>query len=294
MTLINTAKLILRHPVNQDCRPQAIKRYVTWQIGSRFLKKPVVWDWINGAKFLVKTGEVGLTGNIYNGLHEFEDMSFVLHALKPEDLFVDVGANAGSYTILACASIGANVIAFEPSSETFKRLESNAKINNLGKKLRLVKSALGSKKGVVKFSKSLDSQNCVLSQDVKESESVNVTTLDVFLNGECPFIIKVDVEGYEMEVLEGAKNTLSNPNLNAVIVEINGNLSNYGFKENDILKKMNSYGFKPYSYSPKDRLLTQLNGRNLKCVNTIFIRDEKTVNTRIKESKGFSIYNKKY
>lgn len=43
----------------------------------------------------------GATGNWYCGLQEYEDMSFVLHALRPGDLFVDVGANIGSYSILA-------------------------------------------------------------------------------------------------------------------------------------------------------------------------------------------------
>jgi len=48
---------------------------------------------VNGSKFLVKTGETGLTGNIYTGLHEFPDMGFLLHFLRAEDLFVDIGAN---------------------------------------------------------------------------------------------------------------------------------------------------------------------------------------------------------
>ena len=45
-------------------------------------------------------GMTGATGNVYCGLHEFEDMALVLHALRPRDLFVDVGANVGSYTVL--------------------------------------------------------------------------------------------------------------------------------------------------------------------------------------------------
>jgi hypothetical protein len=55
-----------------------------------------------------------LTGNLYAGLHEFSEMGFLLHLLRQNDLFVDVGANLGSYTVLASAVCQARNIAFEP------------------------------------------------------------------------------------------------------------------------------------------------------------------------------------
>lgn len=55
----------------------------------------------------------GATGNIYVGLHEFEDMAFLLHVLRRTDLFVDVGANIGSYTILAGGAAGAKLLLNE-------------------------------------------------------------------------------------------------------------------------------------------------------------------------------------
>ena len=55
----------------------------------------------------------GATGNIYAGLHEFVDMAFCLHLLRSGDLFVDVGANIGSYTVLASKVAGANSVTLE-------------------------------------------------------------------------------------------------------------------------------------------------------------------------------------
>lgn len=107
MSLLTIIKFITHHPLNRGHKLRAIIRFVKWQIGSRLVNGSIVYDWVNGAKFLVKTGETGLTGNIYTGLHEFQDMGFLLHFLRPEDLFVDIGANVGSYTILACAAVGA-------------------------------------------------------------------------------------------------------------------------------------------------------------------------------------------
>jgi hypothetical protein len=119
MSLLNTLKFITHHPLNRERKLKSIVRFAKWQVGSRLVPGAVVHDWINGSKFLVKNGETGLTGNIYTGLHEFPDMGFLLHVLRGEDLFVDVGANVGSYTILACSVVGARGFAFEPVPSTY-------------------------------------------------------------------------------------------------------------------------------------------------------------------------------
>ena len=71
----------------------------------------------------------GITGNWYCGLHEFHEMAFVLHFLRKNDTFIDVGANVGSYTILAAVT-GSNVISIEPIPSTFNYLKNNVSINN--------------------------------------------------------------------------------------------------------------------------------------------------------------------
>src|SRR5712672_1629721 len=100
MSLINVVRFVISHPLNREHKFRSIVRLAKWQIGSRLVPGAVVYDWVNGSKFLVRSGDTGLTGNIYAGLHEFPDMGFLLHFLREDDLFVDVGANAGSYTIL--------------------------------------------------------------------------------------------------------------------------------------------------------------------------------------------------
>lgn len=106
MSFRNTIKYITSHPLTRKKKWNALSRFAKWQISSRLAPGAIVFEWVNGAKFLVKAGETGLTGNIYTGLHEFTDMAFVLHYLREDDFFVDVGANAGSYSILAGAAVG--------------------------------------------------------------------------------------------------------------------------------------------------------------------------------------------
>lgn len=62
---------------------------------------PVAVPFVENTRLLVGTGMAGATGNVYAGLHEFQDMAFVLHALRPSSFFLDGGANVGVYTVVA-------------------------------------------------------------------------------------------------------------------------------------------------------------------------------------------------
>lgn len=100
---------IVRHPLSSKHPLRALIRYADWQMRSR-LKGEIVFEWVAGSRLIVRRGMTGATGNIYCGLHEYRDMAFLLHLLRADDLFVDIGANIGSYTILASAVCGARAI----------------------------------------------------------------------------------------------------------------------------------------------------------------------------------------
>jgi len=101
-SLLHTLKFILNHPLNRSHRMRALWRFVRWQVGIRLVHAPVLVPFIENIGMFAQQGMTGATGNIYCGLHEFEDMALVLHSIRPGDLFVDVGANVGSYSLLAC------------------------------------------------------------------------------------------------------------------------------------------------------------------------------------------------
>ncbi len=188
-------------------------------------------------------------------------MGFLLYALRERDLFVDIGANIGSYTILASSVVGSKTVCFEPVPTTYKRLMNNIGINNLESKVISLNTALGNSKGEIHFSSDLNCTNHVIAdgEKVKNKIIVNVSTLDDELI-ECPFLIKIDVEGYEKPALEGAKNILANNKLCCVIMELNGSGNRYGYNESKILDMMFDYGFKAYTYNPLDRGLVELLG----------------------------------
>jgi FkbM family methyltransferase len=121
------------------------------------------------------------------------------NCLHRGDLFVDVGANIGSYTIWA-AELGADVVALEPSYDTFALLCENVALNKFN--AELIQAAAGAEAGTAKFTAGLDSINRF---DDRGSETVRVVTLDGILGSRIAAGVKVDVEGFELQVLRGAQ-----------------------------------------------------------------------------------------
>jgi|SRR3984893_1222425 hypothetical protein len=98
--VIDLARFFASHPLTHTSPIKAWQRWLSWQIKSR-LRDEVIVPWIGGQLLAVRRGMTGATGNVYAGLHEFADMMFLLHFLRERDLFLDIGANVGTYTVLA-------------------------------------------------------------------------------------------------------------------------------------------------------------------------------------------------
>jgi hypothetical protein len=162
MSLISFLQFIVAHPLNRPHKLRALLRMLRWQVGSRLLFGQAVFEWVGGTRFLVKRGETGLTGNVYCGLHEFSEMAYVLHVLHEGDFFVDVGANAGSYTILACGARRAAGCCFEPIPSTYKRLIDNLRLNNLEDRVKAYNIGLSDSEAELEFWVNEDCMNHVL------------------------------------------------------------------------------------------------------------------------------------
>src|SRR6478752_1702566 len=123
-SLANIAHFFATHPLSRKAPLKAWARFVLWQFRSR-MQEEVIVPWVAGQRLAVRRGMAGATGNIYVGLHEFADMMFVLHFLRGGDLFLDIGANVGSYVILASGVCRATTWAFEPDPNTVCNLKRN-------------------------------------------------------------------------------------------------------------------------------------------------------------------------
>jgi len=132
--------------------------------------------------------------------------------------------------------------------------------------------------------------NHVALEGEKNTIEVPVVTLDKVLGeGECPFLLKIDVEGFETEVINGAMATLARPELKAIIMEIKGTGARYGYDEQQLHDRLVSFGFSPYRYDGFVRQLTPLD--NYKGDhNTIYLREPETIRARIAAAPYVNIH----
>ena len=290
MSLFYTLSFILGHPLNRERRGSSLVRWLRWQLGSRLLTGPVLSPFVDDIGLLIKRGMTGATGNLYCGLHEFEDMALVLHALRPDDLLVDIGANVGSYTLLGGAA-GAQVLAVEPIPATFAWLTRNIAVNGLNGRVLALNLGLGCDEGRLRFTRGLDTVNHVLGagESADAMIEVPVSPLDAVLAGRSPTLIKIDVEGYETEVLAGAGQALAAPGLLALIMELNASGARYSFDEEALHRNLLDRGFATYRYRPFERLLEPLHGARSGGGNTLYVRDAARLAERVRTARQFRL-----
>lgn len=283
---------LMTHPLSSGHRIATLTRFLRWQIASRLVPGPVIVSFIDDAVLVLRPGETGATGNYYTGLHEFEHMAFVLHALRPGDLFVDVGANVGSYTVLATVA-GAACIAVEPAPETYERLIDCLNANRVQDRVEAHRVALGRTAGEQLFTAGLNTTNHILSPGTSAPDAhvVPIAALDELLSERCPTVIKIDVEGFESEVLAGATSTLLNPELLAIVIEVGNASERYGSSPEDVIAILTDCGFASYRYEPKARRLERsptaptfrAQGWDAQR-NLLFLRNEEEVIVRISDA----------
>lgn len=276
--ILNNLRFLMTHPLTKNEPLAAMMRVAHWQVQSR-LKTDIVFEWIEGQKLVCNRGMSGATGNIYVGLHELDNMAFLLHFLRGGDLFIDVGANVGCYCILASGVRRARSIAFEPSLPMVDRIDKNIEINGLQNLTTVHRVAVGDRGGSIKFTNDLAATvNHVTDDQYKNATSVPIQTLDSFLGDQSPIMAKIDVEGYEDYVIRGAEATLSKPSLKAVQIET---------VSDDVAKTMTGHGFERLHYNPFDRSLTNIE-RKWAC-NSLFVRDRAFIEKRLSTAKRVKV-----
>jgi FkbM family methyltransferase len=273
-SLTSIAHFFATHPLTRKAPLKAWARFVSWQIRSR-MQEEVIVPWIAGQRLAVRRGMAGATGNIYVGLHEFADMMFVLHFLRGGDLFLDIGANVGSYTVLASGVCRATTWAFEPDPNTVRSLNRNVAINDLDELVTVYELALGSTEGEVPFTIGRDTGNRVTTSiDEKNVRMVSQQRLDALIGGDPQSImmIKMDVEGYGDEVLRGADALLANGRLKIIDIE---------WPTSGIREVLRSHHFTRAYYDPFSRKLQREPVDTFSSSNSLFVRDWEFVNSRL-------------
>ena len=190
-------------------------RRLAWRKADRPFQIP----WLNGLRVRVDGEDELLKSLFLTGLFEPNEFLVLQRLLQPGMTFVDIGANLGLYSLFAAKKIGrlGTVLAFEPSSREFKKLQHNVSLNGLSQ-VRLFNFALSDYAGETKLliaDEAHSGHNTIgafcYQTNLADTESIRLETFDSVRQrenlGEID-VVKMDVEGGELFALRGMRQTL--------------------------------------------------------------------------------------
>lgn len=175
-------------------------------------------------------------------------------SFSEDDVFVDIGANMGLYSIFAAVYAKARVFAFEPESQNYALLNQNIDANKMGARVtawccalsdanridHLYLSRFSAADSMHQFGAEVDDKLAPRKAAYAQG-SFSYELDDLIARGAVPVPdhIKIDVDGFEHLVIAGAKATVNNPAVQSVLIEINPHLDEH----KKLIDYMTSMGF---------------------------------------------------
>jgi FkbM family methyltransferase len=202
--------MILRtatHSQASGHRLSAVVRLCMWQLWRKLPRAGAIAQLSEGERLWCPPWSHLAAAWVSVGDHEAE-LPFVRTLLRPEDTFVDVGANIGVYTVVA-ALRGARVLAFEPNANARGMLSANLALNRVEDRVEVLPFALADFSGPARFTTDLESSNHLQTTPEANCEVVEVRELDALVKpARQVTLVKIDAEGFDEAVLRGARGTL--------------------------------------------------------------------------------------
>jgi len=170
-------------------------------------KVPILTTAARGKKWIIGSG----ANSQWLGISEVNKKNLFQKTIPQGSVVYDIGANVGIYTLLSAVLCGnsGRVFAFEPDPHNIKYLEDHVALNNL-QNVSIEKKAISNSSGHLFFQDTGDHCNSHISENGQiEVEAITVDDFVFKNNNLPPNYLKIDVEGAEYLVLEGAQKTLS-------------------------------------------------------------------------------------
>ena len=199
-------------------------------LGRRFVRREFF-----GYKINLDLKTHGLSKFVYiYKIREILDTDLVLQEVNGDMTVLDAGANIGYYALLesSCLGAGGRVYAFEPDIRNFEVLEKNVKDNNLSNKIKLFNFAVGSENAIGKFYLYKESNiNSFVKNEKKKSieekfVKVKIIKLDDFEHIDKVDFIRMDIEGYECFLIDGAMEFLKRKKNIKLLIEVHPDVYN--------------------------------------------------------------------
>jgi FkbM family methyltransferase len=242
-------RYVWAHPSNSGQRLRALLRAARYQTQVRLLGRRAVARLGERSRLWVDPHRTAASMVLYANPPDLPEMRVWRRALRDGGLFLDVGANVGTYTIWA-AEQGAEVIALEPAADTFALLEENIALN--GYRVTAVRAAAGDHCGSARFSAGLDAANSLAPDGPAVTDLV---TIDSLIGDRRVTGMKVDVEGFEIDVLRGAARALADRRIGLIQIEWNqASAFAVGTDRRPIAELLAGYGYRLFRPDATGRL----------------------------------------
>ncbi len=285
---LKTLSYIWTHP---NCRHQKIPsvvRFFSWQAYKRLTHRHWDLQLLPNVKLRCYPDSASAASVLYCGLYDYDDMNFLRRYLRSEDVFLDIGANVGVYTLLAASKIHSGSIhSFEVLPKNYERLQENLRINQFDR-VKTHAIAVSDRTGTVALDiVEGDSRPFITHTGTDKTITVSTDTLDNQLQNYSLTnltLAKMDIEGAELLALKGATSLLKQQRPYVWILEINDSVSNFGHRKQDVVDFLYSYGYSLYRYSADTNQLSpitleQQQGNNILAIADSaleFVRDRLT------------------
>jgi FkbM family methyltransferase len=204
-------------------------------------------------KFLMELDlkDGGISTALWNyGFRERAFMGLLRNHIKEGDVCIDLGANIGYTTLFMLDNSGpsGHVYAIEPDPHNLRLLRSNINLNNFSAHVSIAQCAISDKTGVIDFwiAKQPNLNSVKKTKHSIRKEEVSCFTLEEYLKDKkYPNFIKMDVEGHEVKIFEGALEYFSkNSGRTNFLVEVHPHFYDKGNDFGKILKEYFKIGFK--------------------------------------------------
>jgi len=205
---------VWKNPGNRGQRLNRLARAAAWQFEKRLIGRPRTIRLPNNALFNMCSDCVVSSALVYADWPEFHELQFIRRTLRGDDAIVDVGANVGHISLLLSDLVDPrNIFAFEPTPVSFRRLVENWETNKWPTN-NLFRKALGRSRGTAYIPDTVTPETKSAISFVNGNTTtvaVSVVPLDdarIYWRGYRVGLLKIDVEGFEADVLAGARSTL--------------------------------------------------------------------------------------
>jgi len=247
MNYIKTFYETLIHPKNKDRIFLTLWKIIYWKLNQLTLKLPTIVNLGNNIKCVCYPDSSYGGMVVYTTYPDLEVVNGIKKNLPPKGVFVDVGANIGFMSLIA-ATVDATIIhSFEPSPKAYPRLVENINLNNLSSRVRLNNSLISNSNKPIFFFDDERSELSHITMSDFASIKVKSTTLDEYCkknNISKIDVLKIDVEGAELQVLKGASNMLKAGKVKHIYCELNSASKNYGSSNYETIKLLKSFGYR--------------------------------------------------